>query len=87
MQDFEYDNKKSTSNLSKHGIDFVAAQVLWLDPDLIQVQAKSADEQRFLIIARIANKHWSAVVTHRGNTVRIISVRRSRKTEVELYES
>jgi hypothetical protein len=87
MYDFEYDNKKSTSNLEKHGIDFVVAQELWLDPDLVEVQAKSEDEPRFLVIARIAKKHWSAVVTHRGSTIRIISVRRSRKTEVELYES
>ncbi len=87
MHSFEYDNKKNTSNLKKHGIDFVAAQELWLDPDLIEVQAKSEDEPRFLVIARIANKHWSAVITHRGSTIRIISVRRSRKTEVELYES
>jgi len=87
MHSFEYDNNKSTSNLNKHGIDFVSAQKLWLDPDLIEIQAKSEDEPRFLVIARITNKHWSAVITHRDSTIRIISVRRSRKTEVELYES
>ncbi len=87
MHDFEYDNEKSTSNLEKHGIGFVAAQDLWLDPDLIEVQAKSEDEPRFLVITRIANKRWSAVITHRGSTIRIISVRRSRKKEVKLYES
>jgi len=41
MYGFEYDNKKSTSNLKKHGIDFVRAQELWNDPDLIEVQVKS----------------------------------------------
>jgi hypothetical protein len=63
------------------------AQELWLDPDLVEIQVKSEDEPRFLVIARIANKHWSAVITHRGSTIRIILVRRSRKTEVELYEN
>ncbi len=87
MYGFEYDNKKSTSNLKKHGIDFVRAQELWNDPDLIEVQAKSENESRFLIIACIAKKHWSAVITYRSSTIRIISVRRSRKTEVDLYES
>ena len=87
MYSFEYDNKKSISNLSKHGIDFVKAQELWCDPDLIEVQAKSDDEPRFLIIGCIANKHWSAVITYRSNVIRIISVRRSRKAEVNLYES
>jgi len=87
MRGFEYDKKKSTSNLKKHDIDFFVAQDLWLDPELVEIQAKSENEPRFLVIARIANKHWSAVITHRGSTIRIISVRRSRKTEVELYES
>jgi len=87
MQVFEFDDEKSTLNLEKHGIDFVAAQELWLDPELIDVQAKSEDEPRFLVIGLIANKHWSAVITYRGHTIRIISVRRSRKREVALYES
>jgi uncharacterized DUF497 family protein len=87
MYDFEYDQQKNTSNQKKHGIGFVVAQELWKDPNLIQAQAKSENEPRFLIVGRIGNKHWSAVITYRGSTIRIISVRRSRITEVELYES
>jgi len=87
MYHFEYDDEKSTLNLNKHGIDFVLAQALWDDPDLIEVQAKSEDGPRFLVIGSIENKHWSAVITYRSNTIRIISVRRSRRSEVELYES
>lgn len=87
MYRFEYDDEKSTLNLEKHGIDFVLAQALWNDPDLIEVQAKIEDEPRFLVIGSIENKHWSAVITYRSNTIRIISVRRSRRSEVELYES
>jgi len=87
MYYFEFDDKKSTSNFSKHGIDFVSAQALWNDPDLIEVQVTSDDEPRFLIIGHIDNKSWSAVITYRENNIRIISVRRSRKAEVELYES
>ena len=87
MHDFEYDDRKSTSNLKKHGIDFVSAQRLWLDPDLVKVEVKSEEERRLLVIARIAKKHWSAVITYRGDIIRIISVRRSRKAEVLLYES
>ena len=87
MQDFEYDNNKSTSNLKKHGIDFVSAQELWADPELIELKVKSEGEPRFLIIGLIAKKHWSAVITYRGSAIRIISVRRSRKKEVGLYEN
>ena len=87
MRKFEFDVKKSISNLNKHGIDFVEAQCLWEDPDYIEIQAKSDNEPRYLVIGRIAEKHWSAVTTYRCNNIRIISVRRSRILEVELYES
>ncbi len=87
MHVFEFDEKKSASNVKKHGIDFVAAQELWDDPDLTEVKAVCDGEPRFLVIGRIKEKHWSAVITYRGDKVRIISVRRSRKTEVKLYES
>ena len=87
MYYFEFDDKKSSSNLNKHEIDFVEAQRLWDDPDFVEIQAKSDTEPRSLIIGCIAENHWSAVITYRGNNIRIISVRRSRKSEVELYES
>ena len=87
MYHFEYDEQKSASNLKKHGIDFVMAQELWSDSDLVEIRAKSSGEPRHLIIARISGKHWSAIITYRGGIIRIISVRRSRKSEVELYES
>lgn len=87
MFSFEFDSRKSKSNLKKHGIDFVQAQMLWLDPDLLEIPAKTVDEPRFLVIGRIGDKHWSTVITYREENIRIISVRRSRDEEVELYES
>jgi uncharacterized protein len=87
MHDFEFDDEKSQANLEKHGINFLDAQDLWKDPDLLEVQANSVDEPRFLMIGRIGPKHWSAVITYRNGTVRLISVRRSRQREVDLYES
>jgi uncharacterized DUF497 family protein len=83
---FEFDEQKSQGNLKKHGIDFVDAQALWKDPDLVEIPARTTDEPRFLIIGRIGEKHWSAVVTLRGGSIRIISVRRSRIEEVAIYE-
>lgn len=84
---FEFDQKKSTRNKRKHGIDFVEAKALWDDPEFVQIPAKSNDEPRSLIVGRIGSKHWSAIITNRGDNIRLISVRRSRKEEVELYES
>ena len=87
MYKFEFDTNKSCTNFDKHGINFVAAEALWEDPDLLQVKAKSEGEQRYLVIGLIAEKYWSAVITYRVGAIRIISVRRSRKTEISLYES
>ena len=84
---FEFDERKSRANLQKHGIDFVRAQALWRDPELLEIPARTVDEPRFLVIGRIEGRHWSAVVTHRGGCIRLISVRRSRVEEVRLYES
>ena len=84
---FEYDPRKSQSNQEKHGIDFEAAQSLWADEDRLEVPAKTIDESRSLVVGKIRDKYWSAVITYRGENVRIISVRRSRAEEIELYES
>ena len=85
--DFEFDPGKSLKNKKKHGIDFYEAQALWDDPEIIEIPVKVIDEPRYLIIGKIAGKHWSGVITYRKNNLRIISVRRSRKEEVEIYES
>jgi hypothetical protein len=84
---FEFDASKSESNLAKHGIDFVDAQLLWSDPSLLEIPAKTEDEPRYLVIGLITKKHWSAVITYRGANIRLISVRRARTEEVALYES
>ncbi len=84
--EFEFDPPKSAANQAKHGIDFVAAQALWLDDARLEIPARTEDEPRWLLIGRIDALCWSAVITHRQGRVRIISVRRSRSEEVELYE-
>ncbi|NDU90303.1 MAG: BrnT family toxin [Ferrovum sp.] len=87
MHTFEFDESKSQVNLSKHGISFIDAQLLWNDPMLLEIPATTEDEPRFLVIGLINGKHWSAILTYRGNNIRLISVRRSRTEEVTLYES
>lgn len=83
---FEYDARKSMRNEKKHEIDFDEAQVLWDDPDLLEIPARTEDESRFMVIGRIGEAHWSSIITYRKGAIRIISVRRSRAEEVILYE-
>ena len=82
---FEYDPIKSQLNKAKHRIDFDEAQALWQDENGIEVQAKSTTEPRHLRVAMLNNKLWSAFFTIRDNNIRIISVRRTRDNEEDLY--
>lgn len=85
---FEFDADKSASNKHKHGIDFDEARSLWQDPDLLEIPAKRVQgENRSLIVGKIEGKYWSAIITYRNNSTRIISVRRSREKEIQYYES
>lgn len=84
---FEYDQKKSKTNKEKHGIDFFESQLLWEDPDIIEIPAKLINEPRYLVIGMLNNKHWSGIITYRNENIRIISIRRSRIEEVKIYES
>ena len=85
--DFEFDPDKSATNLKKHGIDFIEAQALWEDADRLLVPARTQGEARYMLVGKMGQKHWSAIFTYRGEAVRIISVRRARKEEVDAYES
>jgi len=85
--EFEFDPDKSRSNQEKHGINFVEAQALWDDLDVIVVPARTSDEPRSMVIGKIGDSHWSAVITVRHSRTRIISVRRSRHEEIALYGS
>jgi hypothetical protein len=84
--EFEYDPDKSVSNRAKHGIDFEDAKRLWDDEFALEVPSAYEGEDRLLIIGEIQNAKWTAIVTRRGDVIRIISVRRSRSKEIETYD-
>lgn len=85
--EFEFDAEKSRANKAKHGIDFTEAARLWNDERRIEIPARTVGEARVIVIGVIGGQCWSAVVTHRRDKIRIISVRRSRAEEVKLYEA
>ena len=85
--EFGFDSHKNEKNKKKHGIDFIEALELWDDPDRIEIPAYTNDEKRFVVIGKIVNTYWSGIITYRGEKMRIISVRRARREEIEIYES
>ena len=82
---FEWDEKKSRSNEKKHGIDFERSRELWNDTNRVEIVTSFRDENRNIMIGKIGKKLWSAIFTYRGNSIRIISVRRAREKEAKLY--
>ena len=84
--EFEFDPEKSEKNQQRRRIDFSEAQALRDDPDLMEIPAKTTDEQRFLVIGKIFEKYWSGLITYRGERVRI-SRPPVAAEEVDLYES
>jgi uncharacterized DUF497 family protein len=83
---FEFDPDKSAQNAAKHGIDFVAAQALWENGPVVVASNQNALEPRQLVIGRIGDRIWTAITTMRGDRTRIISVRRARANEEQVYE-
>lgn len=84
--EFEYDPAKSAANARKHGVDFEAARALWSDLDRVEIPARTVGEPRWMVIGRMADHVYAAVITYREGRVRLISVRRARKEEAAIYE-
>ena len=85
--EFEFDPDKSRSNRDKHGIDFTEAQAIWNDPYFMEIPARITGEPRSMVIGKISGRYWSGIITYRSGNVRIISVRHSRREEIEIYEN
>lgn len=81
---FEYDPQKSKANQLKHGITLEEAKALWVGP-IVEVEANTIDEPRFIAIGKIQDRFYSCVYTYRDQALRLISARRSRKSEEDLY--
>ena len=81
---FEFDRKKSVANKEKHGVSFDEATQLWQEAYL-EVKARTANEARFMAIGHIQGKLYACIYTVRGEATRLISCRRAREQEAQLY--
>ncbi len=82
--EFEWNPDKSRVNKEKHGIDFEEAKAIWLSNYVI-IPAITKGEKRFMIIGRIGQDTYSCIFTLRKERIRIISCRRTRDKEREIY--
>jgi len=86
---FEWDENKAASNLSKHEVSFEEAKTVFDDPLYVEFYDPdhSEDEERYLIVGE-SNRGRLLIVsyTKRGDSVRLISAREVTRTEREAYE-
>jgi uncharacterized DUF497 family protein len=86
---FEWDPKKATFNLSKHGVSFEAALTVFGDPlaRIFDDEDHSIEEQREIIIGHSAKERLLVVCfTAQGESVRIFSARKATRRERKDYE-
>ena len=87
---FEWDEKKNTANIKKHGISFEEAQTVFLDENAMRFfdVDHSQDEDRFIMLG-VSFKLRVLVVCHcyreNDSKIRIISARKANKHEVNDY--
>jgi len=88
--EFEWDPNKAEHNLKKHGVDFVEASTVFVDPLSVTYldPDHSAEEDRYIIIG-LSNRNRLLIVAHtdRGEITRLISAREVTSPERNLYES
>ncbi|GAX59222.1 hypothetical protein SCALIN_C01_0153 [Candidatus Scalindua japonica] len=82
--EFEYDSNKSVINKQKHGVDFEEAKTIWSNTH-VKLPAITEGEQRYMIIGKIKTRLFSCIFTTRDKKIRIISCRRSRTKERNIY--
>ena len=86
---FEWDESKERINISKHGIDFSTAALVFGDDNRIEKydDLHSISEDRYITIGEINGIAIIVVVvyTERENSIRIISARLATKSEKEAY--
>lgn len=82
---FEWDEDKRRSNIEKHGVDFVLAARIFLNPVLEAPDAEEHGEARVIAIGHWGENCLVVVYTWRGENRRIISAWKADKNDREAY--
>ncbi len=84
--DIEFDSAKEQANLAKHGISLRAAEILLSGAHSVEFDDRSAyGEERWQATGTIAGRLFVCVYTMRGDTCRVISLRKANRREVSAY--
>lgn len=84
--EFEWDENKRLTNITKHGLDFLDAPLLFDAPHIVEKSSYEAEE-RWLAVGVIHGTVVCLVYTWRGDVIRIISMRMARDEERRKYHA
>ena len=85
--EFEFDDTKRLATIEKHGLDFLDADILFGNPHLVGPARTVAGEERWLAVGMIADVYVTAIFTWRGDTIRLISMRKARDNERQRHQA
>ena len=83
---FEWDENKRNATLEKHGLDFIDAVKIFKG-DVLTARSPHEDEDRWIAIGLLEGTLIAVIYTLRGGIYRIITARRARKKERDLYDA
>lgn len=84
---FEWDSDKAAANVSRHGVSFELAMLVFLDDGrLIKLDERfDYGEERIITMGHVDNRLHVVVYTQANDTIRIISARKANKREQRRY--
>lgn len=82
----EWDEQKRRTNLSKHGLDFADAEQIF-EYDVWEIEDTRQDygEERIITFGLLEGRVVILIYTPRGESLRIISLRKADSDEEEFY--
>ena len=83
----EFDPAKDAVNVAKHGVSMALAErICWPDVLCMPDSRRDYGELREIGFAVIDERLYVVVFVQRGDTMRIVSLRKANRREVKLYD-
>ena len=83
---YSWHEEKREKNITKHGLDFIDAPVVFGGPLLSAAGKTVGGEKRCQVTGLLDDVHVTIIYALRGDTRRIISMRRARHEEKAAYQ-
>ena len=83
--DFEWDERKRAKLIEERALDLASAYLFFDGRPAIYQPTPRGDEERWKTTAKIEDAFFTVVWTWRGDTIRVISMRRAHAQEVRKY--